>query len=162
MYHLFYSLVLRRDFDIYGGNQEWFKHFQIGEVQLKPGKSSMSDITRLLLKMAFDYQKIKTQRRLNYQALSHKLGEIALFSDLLENVIPLGFPIRLENRDSIRQALFKKNIYPPVHWDIKGSVPEDFSESHKLSQKIMTLPCDQRYTVEDMNFMADTLLEILS
>ena len=121
----------------------------------------MSDITLTLLKMAFDYEAIQNQRRINYQALNQKLSQFAIISGLTENITPLGFPIRIDHRDQIRHALFKKDIYPPIHWTITGIVPDKYSESHQLSQDMMTLPCDQRYSEEDMTYLADTLLELI-
>ena len=37
-----------------------------------------------------------------------------------------------------------------MHWRIEGIVPEDIKESHLLSRRILTLICDQRYTMCDM------------
>jgi hypothetical protein len=121
----------------------------------------MSDISLTLLKMAFDYEAIQIQRRINFQELNRKLSSFAVFSGLSENITPLGFPVRIDHRDLIRHALFKKNIYPPIHWTITGVVPDEYSESHQLSQEMMTLPCDQRYSEEDMTYLADTLLELI-
>jgi hypothetical protein len=33
-------------------------------------------------------------------------------------------------------------------------VPTHFGDSHRLSSKVMSLPCDQRYQVEDMSRLA--------
>jgi hypothetical protein len=89
------------------------------------------------------------------------LGDIALFPGLSPEVVPLGFPIRVRNRDQIRQALFEHDIYPPVHWPIQGIVPAEFRDSHRLSAEIMTLLCDQRYSRQDMDRMAQLVLQEL-
>jgi hypothetical protein len=161
LYLFLSALVLRREFDLYGGDRTWFEYFQQGEAQLTPSYTSMSDISLTLLKMGFDYEAIQIQRRINYQVLNRKLSQFAVHSDLPENITPLGFPIRIDHRDQVRHALFKKNIYPPIHWTLTGFVPEEFSESHQLSQEMMTLPCDQRYSEEDMTYLADTVLELI-
>ena len=122
----------------------------------------MSDLSTLLLKYAFDYDEIKRKRQENYRILNQKLSKLAIFPYEDENIVPIGYPITLDNRDQVRQVLFTKKIYPPIHWDIKGIVPDTFHESHQLSQSIMTLPCDQRYNEEDMNFIADSLLRIIN
>jgi hypothetical protein len=74
----------------------------------------------------------------------------------------MGCPIRTKNRDEIRQALFKEHIYPPIHWSIRGVVPEFFEDSHRLSNEIMTLPCDQRYGREDMEKISELILRTQS
>jgi hypothetical protein len=71
--------------------------------------------------------------------------------------VPLGFPVRLRNRDTVRQGMFKHDIYPPVHWPIKGKVPVEFRASHRLARQVMTIPCDQRYSVEEMKRVAGVL-----
>lgn len=45
---------------------------------------------------------------------------------------------RYKEEGRFRQALFDHEIYPPVHWPIKGIVPEKFRDSHQLSDEIMT------------------------
>jgi len=65
--------------------------------------------------------------------------------------------MRVQNRDRLRQILFDQEIYPPVHWPIQDVVSEKFIESHRLSAEIMTLPCDQRYDIRDMERMAEAV-----
>ena len=74
----------------------------------------------------------------------------------------MGFPIRHPDRDRIREALFVEGIYPPVHWDLRGSVPEDFAESHRLAGHILTLLCDQRYGRGDMERMTACVRKALT
>ena len=157
----FYAGVLRREFDIHGGNRRWFELFQETEPAGPIGYYAMSELSKSLLLHTFDYATIAQRRRENYKILAETLSAIALFSTLTADVVPLGFPIRLENRDTIRQVLFEHQIYPPVHWPIKDVVPEMFKASHKLANEIMTLPCDQRYDKQDMKRMARIILKEL-
>lgn len=71
--------------------------------------------------------------------------------------VPLGFPVFLEHRDEVRNKLFAHDIYPPIRWAIDGVVPDEFIDSHELSSQIMTLPCDGRYDVADMERMVAVL-----
>lgn len=151
--------ILRREFDLYGGDREWFSLFQETERESPVGYYSMSELSRTLLLHAFDYPTIAQRRIDNYRVLYDELGHLALFPRLPPKVVPLGFPIRLKNRDEVRQRLFRNEMYPPVHWTIHGIVPESFRDSHRLAGDIMTLPCDQRYDGEDMTRMARVVLE---
>jgi len=160
-YKLFCALIMRREFDKYGGDRKWFELYQEGEKELQAGNQNMSDISILLLKYAFNYEEIKRKRRLNYHTLNQKLSEYAVFPNESPNAVPIGYPISIKHRDQVRFELFKRNIYPPIHWDIKDIVPKRFHESHHLSQSIMTLPCDQRYSEDDMNYVADSLLRTI-
>jgi dTDP-4-amino-4,6-dideoxygalactose transaminase len=155
----FYATLLRREFDLYGGDRRWFVLFQEIEASAPVGQFGMSDLSRNLLRCGFDYPEIAKRRIQNYQALLGDLEPSALFPDLPRGIVPLGFPIRVKNRDQLRQTLFTYQIYPPVHWPIKGIVPAAFHESHALAAEIMTLPCDQRYDIHDMKRMAQIVLE---
>jgi len=161
IYHLFQAVVKRREFDLWGGDREWNELFQIGEQLMIANNNSMSETTRLLLNLAFDYPQIKAKRRDNFSILLCKLSHFAVFKSLPDDVVPIGFPIRLNHRDEVQKKLFSRNIYPPIHWRIINHVPEEFSESHQLSEEIMTLPCDQRYDEEQIKFLANILLESL-
>jgi hypothetical protein len=146
--------ILRRDFDIYGDNRHWFKLFQEVEQQQPLGHYSMSEFSHTLLLHNFDFEHVAQQRIVNFHALASELSDIALFSNLPPGVVPSGFPICTKKRDKIRQALFEHEIYPPIHWVIQNVVPKCFPDNHRLSAEILTLPCDQRYGVADMERMS--------
>ena len=110
----------------------------------------MSELSTLLLHHRIDYQEAGRRRRENYRFLASELADVAIFPDLGPGVVPLGFPVRILDRDRLRQALFDSEIYPAVHWPIADVVPREFEMSHRLAGEIMTLPCDQRYTQSDM------------
>jgi dTDP-4-amino-4,6-dideoxygalactose transaminase len=117
----------------------------------------MSELSETLLETAFDYQTIAQTRRANYANLADKLADIALYKYLDDNTVPLGFPIKVHNRDEVRRALFDQQIYPPIHWEISDCIPGNFVTSHELSSHIMTIPCDQRYDLDDMARIADLI-----
>jgi len=153
--------ILRRDFDLYGGTYRWFELFQETEAEFPIGPYAMSELSKMLLWHSFDYLMISERRVANYQQLSKALGTIALSPSLPAEVVPLGFPIRLNERDRVRRGLFARDVYPSVHWPIQGVVPERFKDSHRLAAEIMTLPCDQRYDNSDMDRMAQIICDVL-
>lgn len=155
----FSASLLRREFDLYGGDRHWFRLFQETEPGGPIGHYGMSEFSRIILQNYFDCSMIARKRVENYRLLLDKLRDFALFPSLPPHVVPLGFPIRIKDRDRVHQALFAHEIYPPVHWPIEGVVPGKFESSHRLSAEIMTLPCDQRYDGTEMARMAECLLE---
>ncbi len=63
-----------------------------------------------------------------------------------------------KDRDGLKKMLIKNRIYPPIHWKLPSEVDkEEFSASWQVSKHILTIPIDQRYKTEDMQFVADTL-----
>lgn len=156
----FSAAVLRRDFDLYGGDRLWFKQYQALEEDMPLGPYAMSDMSRMLLTSAFDYADISRKRVENYRSLATELPELALHPNLPDEVVPLGFPVRLANRDDVRNVLYASDIYPPVHWPFPGILPAEFTESYRLQRNIMMLPCDQRCGAEDMHRMIELVRPI--
>ena len=154
----FHSTILRREFDLYGGERSWYQLFTETERDGPIGAYRMSELSRTLLEYSFDSSEIARRRVENYETLNVYLSQLALFPDLPSGVIPLGYPICVNNRDQVRRRLFDNNIYPPIHWPIDAVVPETFTDSHRLAGTILTLVCDQRYDSDDMERTARIVL----
>jgi dTDP-4-amino-4,6-dideoxygalactose transaminase len=153
----FNAAMQRRLFDVHGGNRDWFDLFQKAQANAPVGAFRMSELSRLLLRTCCDFDAISRRRCANYDRLAAHLADIALFATRPSGVVPLAFPIRVKDRDRIRQALFGQHIYPPIHWSLSGLVPDTFVESHRLSLETMSLPCDQRYDERDMDRMIEAV-----
>ncbi|MBN8531476.1 MAG: hypothetical protein J0L97_06405, partial [Alphaproteobacteria bacterium] len=151
------AAVLRREFDIYGGENRWFGQYQDLEDDMPMGRYAMSDMSRKLLVSAFDYADIARRRRENYAILDEALSHLAFYPRLPEGVVPLGFPVRLANRDEMLRRLYAQRIYPPVHWPFPGILPREYVESYRLQSHIMMLICDQRCGPEEMRRTIDLL-----
>jgi len=158
----FQAIILRGEFDRHKGDRSWFQLFQDSEKASPIGSYAMSEFTERALRFAFDYDAIAFARVRNFQFLAEHLDEIAVFRFIIPGIVPLGFPVRLSGRDRVRQQLFKHEIFPAIHWAIPDTVPMEFAESRKLSSEIMTLPCDQRYGIDDMTRMVAIILETLN
>jgi diamine N-acetyltransferase len=82
------------------------------------------------------------------------LADFALFRQLGERDVPLGFPVRVPLRDHVQMELFQVRIFPAIHWNLHGTVPVEFRDAHSLSRDILTLPSDHRYDTNDMARLA--------
>jgi len=108
-----------------------------------------------------NYQKIRKQRIDNFLYLYEKLKNnqkvrILFTPQKIEDNTPLAFPVLINNRDFVRQELRKYNIYCPVHWDIKKEKwAGQFPKSLNVSEKILSLPIDWRYSKNDMQYLLD-------
>jgi hypothetical protein len=88
---------------------------------------------------------------------------IAVLSDLLAAVGLIIFKAPAYARSVIRSrsvggimfcdALRSQKIFIPTHWR-EILVEVDFPFELELSRQLLTLPCDHRYTVEDMRRLA--------
>lgn len=148
----FAACLLRREFDYSesDGDRVWFRLSKEIESEMPLGNYEASALSIAILELATDWESISNKRRDNYLILLDDLKKYALYKDLPDDVVPLGFPITVKNRDEMRQVLFEQNIYPPIHWELADAVPKQYVESHELSQHILTLICDQRYKKNDM------------
>jgi len=125
----------------------------------------MSLLSRSMLEHV-DFRKARTSRRDNYLRLLEMLGNVEgvrpLFPVLPDDVYPLGFPIVADCRDELRAYLTRNDIYCPIHWVLPDDIPvKKFPESHGLSQRILTIPCDQRHTALDMTTIGKAVLEFI-
>ena len=110
-----------------------------------------------------NWSEVAAARLTNLEVLIANLENrfIAPNSPFAPNEIPLGYPILCDNRDELRRKLASRRIFCPVHWPLPAEVSSaQFPEAYSLSEKIMTLPLDQRYTIEDMARLAENVLEL--
>lgn len=122
----------------------------------------MSNLSKAILD-TIDFNTMIYKRRKNYNYLLsciHNLDKIKILYPILsDNVCPLGFPVIVEKRDSLRKFLINNNIYCPIHWPLPEDIPKNFSYSYYLSKNILTIPCDQRYSIEDMEIIVRKIKE---
>ena len=122
--------------------------------------------TKKMLAMV-DSNYISDIRRRNYIYLYDELiqnNQIQIIFDknFIEDNTILGLPILIENRDDIRRKLREFNIYCPVHWDIlKEEWLEKYTDSIYVSKRIITLPIDQRYDLEDMDRVISSISNLI-
>lgn len=145
----------RRNFDLTGRSNNWFTKFQYVEAEFPIGLFRASDLSRKLLS-AVDWGAMRTRRRANYRKLLELAASYAVLPELTADVVPLGFPVRVDAamRGAILRRLYAAGIYAPTHWPIADIVPGAFCSAHQLSRSLITLLCDQRATLPDMEWQA--------
>lgn len=115
----------------------------------------MSKLTLNLLK-GIDYEVVKEQRTNNFAYLHDKLRH----ENKLELTLPEGafmYPFYHENAVEIRKKLQQEKIYIPTLWP---NVLEDVVESgleYSYAKNILPIPCDQRYSIEDMQYLVEEI-----
>lgn len=107
---------------------------------------TMSDLTHNLLR-AIHYAHVQLQREENYRVLNDMLGAKNSLNLTLPNG-PYAYPFYCENGLVIKKLLAQKGIFVPTLWP---NVLEQGSELERdYAANILPLPCDQRYSAEDM------------
>ncbi len=124
-------------------------------------KPYLIDITSNTIIQELDVCSLIKKRRQNFLSLlefTKKIDGIeCIFDKLPNNICPFFFPIYVQKgrKDKLRKKLSKENIYCPVHWPIPEQINLDQSYSKMIYDNIMSLPCDQRYGIEEMYKMVD-------
>ena len=111
----------------------------------------MSMVTQNLLR-GIDYEKIKKDRERNFSYLHEYLKSI----NQLELCLPDGpymYPLLVKDGAEIRKRLQEKKIYVPTMWpNVLESLAHEETE-YALAKNILPLPCDQRYDLNDMQYL---------
>jgi len=123
----------------------------LSEVSLR----TMSKLTSNLMG-AIDYERARYVRNENYTYLHEQLGA--------ENPLPLtmpdgafAYPLLVEDGPAIRKRLVQESIYIPLLWpNVLADCPKTSIE-YQYADNILPLPCDQRYTIEDMEYLVKAL-----
>ena len=122
----------------------------------------MSRLTCNLLR-GIDYDRIKEQREKNYQYLHQHLNPENFRKNPFIRKIPEGpfaYPYYSPKGIQLRKELAKYKIFIPTNWgNVLKSLPNTRRE-YDWAANILPLPCDQRYGMEEMNFMIKTIEKI--
>ena len=135
-------------YDYFNNNDESFK-----EIELR----LMSKLTHNILG-AIDYQAAKRRREENFLFLSNSLREM----NLLKIKCPPGpyaYPFYIENGMALKKQLAKRKIYVATLWpNVLGT---GLDIEMEFTENILPLPCDQRYSEEDMERVVTVFKELI-
>ena len=92
---------------------------------------------------------MEKQNKLAY--ITHKIEESTLY-----------FPILVKHRDALQKKLAERNIYCPVIWPVPQEAQGICDVAEYTAEYMLALPCDQRYSVEDMVYIAKELTLLLA
>ena len=121
----------------------------------------MDDLSYALYKTE-DLSAIRRKRRENAKYLHENLKGVKCIGNLSNNVVPLFVPVffeTTEQRDAVRKKLIEAQIYCPIHWPKPAQIPADF-EANKIYDTELSLICDQRYDLTDMERMVTLMNSI--
>ncbi len=134
--------------------------FVKSEAELDEQKEilAISDFSEFLIK-CYDIDHIKTRRQANYKRLKSGLNSLEIQSllEFNENECPFALPIRVPNRDEFRKYLIDNMVYCAVHWPADGIRENERVQAIANSSELISLPIDQRYEEEHMDYVADVI-----
>lgn len=112
-----------------------------------------------------DFRFIAKRRQENYRyLLNHVVSEYIrpIFRDLPENAVPMMMPVYIPGfRTRVIDILKNNRIYCPVHWPMPVQLPQDVViRNGWIYDSIMSIPCDQRYSADDLKRLVDVVNHI--
>lgn len=119
----------------------------------------MSKLTDNLLH-GIDYKVVKDKRTENFSYLHTNLKDM----NELNLSIPDGaymYPLYIKKGCEIRKKLQTKKIYVPTLWPDVFSLCGDNELEYDMAKNVLPLPVDQRYGIEDMDYIVKKLEEII-
>jgi dTDP-4-amino-4,6-dideoxygalactose transaminase len=135
-------------------------HFDPQEVDL--GMSALSK--RILMSQEMD--RIVKIRRRNYQLLFDELREVSppLFDDLPAGICPLFYPLVVESKEKVMQALERRGIETVDFWHYfhPACDPAEFPDTAWLRNSILEIPCHQDMSVETVRYVASAVREVMT
>lgn len=99
----------------------------------------------------------KLQRRLDGLREQRKIKYVA--NDTSKST--LYFPILIENRDQVQSNLARQGVYCPVIWPIAPQAEGMCEVAQNTANKILAIPCDQRYNEQDMDYVASIVISTI-
>ena len=150
------SLFLEKEYDC----NSWYRElFAEAEEQLEHQKDicEMSKLSKVLL-LSYSIQDMISNRRSNYKKVENGLKDYGILFWTEMSECPLVCPITIENRNELRRYLIEQQIYCAVHWPVTRQELTGIEVVDYIAKHIMSLPIDQRYGEEHIEY----LLKILS
>ena len=104
-----------------------------------------------------DYKYVRERRNKNFRYLNEGLSKL---NDLSIKQVSGAFcyPLLLSNGKDLKQYSIKNNVYIPTLWpNLKGL--NEYEQ--RLVDDLLPLPCDQRYTIEDMRYIVKLIKDFV-
>lgn len=138
---------------------EYYSSFKDNDISFRQlPLMKMSKLTHNLLR-CIDYNAVCKKRSENYCFLSNELREINKFDIIFKNGTYM-YPFYCTDGKKIRKQLSEKKIYIPTLWpnvlEFENCLPEK-----EFVVNILPLPIDQRYSTEDMKYIADSIKSVI-
>ena len=151
-------LVKAADLDVEAGYADYVRN---NDVLINNEVKEMSKITQQLL-AAVDYEHCAAKRRENFKFLHKKLQGINEFHiDYDSEDVPMVYPLLLSKAD-LKSKLIGQKIFVATYWPNVFDWTLPNSLEYHFAKHMISFPIDQRYNLDDMNYLVDMLQTLLA
>lgn len=148
-------LLKRKQF----GAEAGFADYQSNEKKLDNHPIRWMSVNTKWILDHIDYDKVIARRRENFQYLHKALAaknqlNLPAFDTF---ACPMVYPYMVKSDRNIRKLLIDNKIFVATYWPnvLEWCKPEDWE--YQLAERTVFIPIDQRYGVEDMKRIIDTI-----
>ena len=120
----------------------------------------MSKLTENLLH-GIDYEMVKKRRTENFTYLHQKFSAINKLSLSVPSG-PFMYPLYLTNGAKLRGKLQEKKIFIPTLWPNVCNLCSEIELEYDMAKNILPIPVDQRYGIDEMEYIVSVIENILN
>jgi hypothetical protein len=121
----------------------------------------MSKFTERLLQ-SINYDNVKISRERNFYHLHKQLKQVNKLDIPLTPISgPMAYPLFIKKK-GIKEFLIENKIFVPTYWPNIYATCSKNSLEYSLASFIIALPVDQRYTIDDMDYIINVLSGFIS
>lgn len=116
----------------------------------------MSNLTEQMMR-GIDYQIVAQRRRENYLYLNeHLCATNQLHLTLADDAVPMVYPYLTDDK-TLKQRLILEKIFVATYWPNVLEWCKQEVWEYRLAESTVFIPIDQRYDIEDMKRIIDTI-----
>lgn len=142
-----------------GDDSQYLSLFEKGEEMIDQNYDSRMSHESKNLFACCDTESVRIARRANADFLLAGLKDLGIkpIIPIPKDKIPLFIPVWIENRNEVRNRMFSKEIFCPVHWPLEGMTIKKGTE---MAEHELSLIVDQRYNNEHMiNILENIIID---
>jgi hypothetical protein len=121
----------------------------------------MSRLTQRLLE-SIEYLEIAERRKRNFKHLHTKLKSTNGLSINMDDVsVPMVYPYFVPHGDEVKNKLISQRIFVATYWpNVLKTCPKNSLE-YELANRTVFLPVDQRYGLDEMDYIYEKLKNVM-
>ena len=141
------------------GAEAGFQEYQLNEAKLnnQPIRRMCNDTLDRLRHI--DYEKVIDRRRKNYTYLHDALKDVNCLRlpDIASFSCPMVYPFLSGIDKNLRKKLIENKIFVAKYWPSVSWV-SGYDTEYNLSERVIAIPCDQRYGKQEMERIINCIL----
>ncbi len=111
-----------------------------------------------------DWSEIRSKRRENAEVLTEFFSGNENLQILNAGIMAsdLYLPITVKNQDTVQKILSSKGIFNTVIWPLRETQTAACPTAKYITEHMLAVPCDQRYTKDDMSYIGTEIARIVN